>query len=187
MPAYVSLPLIAALLLNNIVVAQHIGLRRINSLREACGVGAIIGTALIITAATAWPLRVFVLIPLQVDFLYPFISVITLALATQIVEQIFRAHQSQLFPLNGNHLPLAISNGIILWLTLNISASTFLVVFGRAVLAGLSATLLLIAFQALRERTAQVEVPEVMRGAATDMLLAGFVVTALCGIVGIMQ
>lgn len=187
MPAPISIPLISALLLNNIVVAQHVGLRRINSLREACGIGAITVTALIITAAIAWPLNYFVLQPLQINFLYSFISIITLALSTQIVEQFFRARRRDFFPLNGNHLPLAITNGITLWLTLNNSAPTLFAVLSDAVVTGLGAALLLIAFQALRERTAQAEMPEVMRGAATDMLCAGFVVTALCGIAGIMQ
>jgi Na+-translocating ferredoxin:NAD+ oxidoreductase subunit A len=187
MPAHISLPLIAALLLNNIVVAQHIGLRRINSLREACGVSAITGIALIITAVISWPLNYFVLQPLQINLLYSFISLITLALTTQIIEQLLRARYARFFPLNGNHLPLAITNGIILWLTLNNSTSTFFSLLSGAILAGLGAALLLIAFQALRERTAKAETPEVMRGAATDMLCAAFVVTALCGIAGIAQ
>jgi electron transport complex protein RnfA len=187
MPAHISLPLIAALLLNNIVVAQHIGLRRINSLREACGVGAITGTALIITTAIAWPFNDFVLQPLQINFLYPFISLITLALTTQIIEQLARARHAGFFPLNGNHLPLAITNGIILWFTLNNSTPTFFSAFSGALLASLGAALLLIAFQSLRQRAAQAEMPAVIRGAAADMLCAGFVVTALCGIAGIVK
>lgn len=187
MPAHISIPLIAALLLNNIVVAQHIGLRRVNSLREACGIGGITGTALIITAAMAWPLNYFVLQPLQIHFLYPFISIVTLALIAQITEQLFRSRRPEFFPLNGNHLPLAITNGIILWLALNHWASTFFAWVSGAVLAGFSAALLLISFQALRQRIAQAEVPEIMRGGAVEMLCAAFVIAALCGIAGILQ
>jgi Na+-translocating ferredoxin:NAD+ oxidoreductase RnfA subunit len=185
MPAPFSLPLIAALLLNNIVVAQHIGLRRITTLREACGLGVVTAIALAITVATAWPLQKYLLQPLRIDFLFTFIALIILAITTQITEQLLRATKPQLFPINGNHLPLAITNGIILLLALNYSApsANVLVALGNAMAFGIGAAVLLLAYQALRERIAHT--PDAWRGPAIEMLCAGFIVVALCGLTGL--
>jgi electron transport complex protein RnfA len=187
MSAHFSLPLIAALLLNNIVVAQHIGLRRITTLREACGLGVITAIALVITVAMAWPLQLYLLQPLHIGFLFTFIALIILVIATQITEQMLRAKKPPLFPINGDHLPLAITNGSILLLGLIYStpAANSFAVIGNAVAFGIGAAVLLICFQVLRERIALAETPEAWRGPAVDMLSAGFVVTALCGIAGL--
>jgi len=185
MSAHFSLPLIAALLLNNIVVAQHIGLRRITTLREACGLGVITAIALAITVATAWPLQKYLLQPLRIDFLFTFIALIILVIATQITEQMLRAKKPPLFPINGNHLLLAITNGIILLLALNYSAlsANVFVALGNAMAFGIGAAVLLLAYQALRERIAHT--PDAWRGPAIDMLCAGFIVVALCGLAGL--
>jgi len=187
MPAPFSLPLIAALLLNNIVVAQHIGLRRITTLREAYGLGVITAIALAITVAMAWPLQKYLLQPLRIDFLFTFIALIILAITTQITEQLLRATKPQLFPINGNHLLLAITNGIILLLALNYSApsANVLVALGNAMAFGIGAAVLLLAYQALRERIAQADIPDAWQGPAIEMLCAGFIVVALRGLAGL--
>lgn len=179
MPAHITLPLLAALLLNNAVVAQHIGLRRIASLREAWGLALVTGSALLGTVLMVSPLRI-VFARYSIEFLTPFVAAIALASLVQLFEQWLRASRPNWFPPIGDHRLLALGNGLILLAaSLPVLASGLWSALSSALLYAGGAGLLLMAFQALREHIAQPAQP------ALDMLCAGFVVLALCGLSGV--
>lgn len=183
-----SLLLLGALLLNNSVVAQYSGLRPLQSLREALGVGMVCALALIATAALQWPLAHWLLQPAGLPHLRTYTTVLLAAVAAQLVERVLRRHHAQFFPANGHHLPLIIANTILLALVLFMhnTGTGFAVCIGLALLYAAAFLLLPALLQALRERSAGDAVPAPFRGPALEMLNVGLIALAGSGLAGLL-
>lgn len=176
--------LTAVLLLNNFVVAQYVGLRPIKNGREVIGLGAATALALLVAAPLDWLLRHFLLQPLDLDVLRILTAALLAAALAQIAENILRHRQSRFFPEQGTHLPLIITNTLLLLLSADTTASLVDTSF-RALLCGVGFALLLFVFQTLRERAARADTPQVFRGAALDMISAGLLAIAGSGLVNL--
>lgn len=177
---------IAAALLCQVIIAQHIGLRPTQSLREVIGVGATIIASTLIAALIDWVLLLAVLQPFDIVYLRLFIGVILTASIAPLVEVTLRSRYVQWFPPVGNLLPLVMTTGctLIAAQIMRLPNATFF----QTVLGGLGlsvgATLLILAMQALRERKQwQSSLPS--QKIVNDILHAAFILIALNGVVSI--
>lgn len=180
--------ILAAVMLNNFIVAQYIGPPPIKSLRETIGLGAVTAITLFIAALFDWLLMQFVLERFAVSYLRNFIAVILCVAVAQGTEVILRKRYLFYFPTNATLLPLTITNSAIVLLALiyrSPQAGLFAMLF-LAVGYGILFSFLLALFQTLRERTDCAAVPPVMRGAALDMLSAAFIIVALSALSGLL-
>jgi electron transport complex protein RnfA len=178
----------AAVVLNNFIVAQYIGLHSIKSLRETIGLGAMTTITLFVAASLDWLLTKFLLEPFAITYLRNFITVILCAAIAQGTETILRKRRPSYFSINTTLLPLTITSSAIVLLALIYrapQASLFATLFS-AVGCGVLFSFLLALFQALREHTDRAAVPPAMRGAAIDMLSAAFVIVALSALLGLL-
>lgn len=182
-----SLLLTGVLLLNNFVVAQHIGLRPVRTVDEAIGLGAATALALWLAAPLDWLLTHFLFEPAGLDVLRTLSAVLLIAALAQISQACLRSRQPRFFPGRGDFLPLIITNGVLLALAVaRGGAIGFAETLARAVSYGFGFALLLVAFQALRERCAAADAPQPFRGAALDVISAGLVAVACCGLAGLL-
>ena len=178
--------LIAAVLLTQYVIAQHVGLRTLNTLREASGVGATIIIATPIAALIDWLLRHLVLQPFGIDYLRLFISIVLTAAIAPFVETLLHTKREQWFPPIGSLAPLSMTTccTLIAAQIVHTPDAALVPTVFHAVVASFGAALLLLIVQALRERK-ELKPALLINSVANDILHAAFILVALRGVLSI--
>ena len=178
--------LIAAILLTQFIIAQHIGVRSLRSMREATSVSATIICTLPIVAILDWVLLHTLLQPFDIVYLRLFIGVILSAAITPLIEVMLRSRFAQWFPPVGSLLPLTMTTcctSIIAQIIGAPDASLFKTIFSVIGLS-LGAIFLLVVLESLRERST--EKPKLLLNVvADDILHAVFIIVALRGVLSI--
>jgi H+/Na+-translocating ferredoxin:NAD+ oxidoreductase subunit A len=179
---------LAAILLNLFVLAQHIGLRSIRSLREAAGVSLTVIATVVTTALIDWIVQRTLLAPLNTSYLRFFIAIALTAAITPLFEAILRSRLPQWLPAIGTLLPLTIaaSSTIIAALIYHAPTATLATTLLNAVCCGIGSALLLICLQALRERGDD-NATDAFKGPAIDLLNSAFIIVALSGVLSVLQ
>jgi electron transport complex protein RnfA len=188
--AELALIVIAAALVNNLVLVQTLG---VCPLFGATGrVGTAIGTALVtglvltIAAALTHVVERQVLSPLELPYLRLIAFVVIVAVAARCTDAIARRTSPLLTQLLGIQAPLVTANCAVLGVALlNSTASRSLVAaLFYGVGAALGFGLALVLFAGLRERLAHTDVPVPFRGAAIAFVTAGILSLAFLGFAG---
>lgn len=180
--------LIAATLLTQFIIARHIGLRTLNSLREVIGVGATIICTLPMAAMLDWILLHTVLRPFDIVYLRLFTSVILTAAITPLIEVMLRSRFASWFPPAGSLLPLTTTTCCTLiaaQITRAPDAPLFSALF-TAIGLSLGTLFLFIVQQALREHRSE-KSPQLRQSISCDLLNAAFTVVALRAVLSIWQ
>jgi Na+-translocating ferredoxin:NAD+ oxidoreductase RnfA subunit len=181
-----SIPLLAALLLAIQIIAPAINLRTPKNLNEAFGLGATTGITLLITIILHWPLAHLVLQPFGLQFLGILVAVPIIATSAALIETALRNRLPNYFPVDGTFQPQIVAGAFILALPLIQGVSlTFGDALVRAALFAVGAKLLIGAFHAAREHSANARIPVSLRGPAIDFISAGLLVAALGGIASV--
>jgi Na+-translocating ferredoxin:NAD+ oxidoreductase subunit A len=186
-----SILLIGAILVNNIVLVQFLGICPFMGVsnRLEAAMGMAMATTFVLTLACACSnlLYHFVLQPLGATYLKTISFILVIAVVVQFTEMAVQKTNPMLHRLLGIYLPLITVNCAVLGLALlNISREhSFLqsLIYGFGGGAGFS--LVLVLFAAMRERLAAAEVPTPFRGAAIGLITAGFVSLAFMGFAGL--
>ncbi|MBK1687335.1 electron transport complex protein RnfA [Rubrivivax gelatinosus] len=181
---------IGALLANNFVLAMFLGLC------PFLGVSGKLGTALPMGVATTFVMAVASLFAfalnwllglLGLEFLRLISYIVVIASAVQLVEMVLKKHSPTLFRALGIYLPLITTNCAVLGVALIQTARDYSLWQSLAFAAGGGAgfTLALVLMAGLRERLQLVEVPEIARGSALTLMLAGVLSLAFMGFAGL--
>lgn len=183
--------LIGAILVNNFVLVQFLGLC------PFMGVSGKLETALSMALATTFVLTLasasshlvyhYLLLPFGLEYLNIIAFILVIAALVQFTEMLVRHSSPLLYRVLGVFLPLITSNCAVLGVALlNVGAARS---FTGAVLYGLGAalgfSLVLMLFAALRERLAAADVPAPFRGPAIAMVTAGLMALAFMGFTGL--
>ena len=183
--------LLSAMVVNNFTLALFLGLC------PFMGVSARVETALrmgganifvlVITSLCAWALNTFVLPYAPYLRLISFIVVI--ASLVQIVEMVIKKVSPVLFRQLGIYLPLITTNCAILGLAIFQTNRGYGLVEGLAfaIGAGLGLTLALVLMASIRENTELADVPDLARGMALVLIIAGSLSLAFMGFAGLLS
>jgi electron transport complex protein RnfA len=186
-----SVLLISAILVNNFVLVQFLGLCPFmgvsNKLEAAMGMA--MATTFVLTLASAGSNLTYhyLLLPLGLGYLKTIAFILVIAVVVQFTEMVVKKTSPMLSRVLGVYLPLITVNCAVLGMALlNISKDhSFLqsLLFGLGGGAGFS--LVLVLFAAMRERLAVADVPAPFRGAALGMITAGLISLAFMGFAGL--
>jgi electron transport complex protein RnfA len=180
---------LGAMVVNNFTLFYFLGLC------PFMGVSARIGTALrmgmanifvmTITSLCAWFLDRVVLE--HAPFLKIISFIVVIASLVQIVEMTIKKVSPVLFRQLGIYLPLITTNCAILFLALTQSMRGYSLLQGLvfALGAGLGLTLALVLMASIREETELSDVPDVVKGTALTMIIAGSLSLAFMGFAGL--
>jgi electron transport complex protein RnfA len=188
--ADIFLILVGAVLVNNFVLTQFLGLCPFMGVsgRVETAVGMSAATLLVLTLASACSYLLFhyLLVPLGVEYLRTIAFIVVIAAVVSATEMIMRKTSPLLHRVLGIFLPLITSNCAVLGVALlNINQSRSFaesVFYGFGAAAGFS--LVLILFAAMREKLDSSDVPEPFRGPAIAMITAGLMSLAFMGFSG---
>lgn len=180
---------VSALLINNFTLSYFLGLCPFlgvsGKLQTAFRLGLANIFVMLITAASAYALNTWVLVYAPYLRLISFIIVI--ASAVQFVEMAIKKLSPDLFQALGIFLPLITTNCAILGLALFSTNKGYGFVEGMvyALGAGGGVTLALVLLAGVREETKVLNIPDVIRGAALNLIIAGIISMAFMGFAGL--
>ena len=186
-----GLILIGALLVNNFVLAQFLGLCPFMGVtrqyQPALAMGFATAFVLTTSAAASHLLYHGLLVPLDLTFLRIVVFIVVIASVVQLTERVIRATSPLLHEVLGIYLPLITSNCAVLAVALLAVGQelSFLgtVVFGIGAAGGFS--LVLVLFAALRERLEHAPVPAAFRGVPVALITAGILSLGFMGFAGL--
>ncbi len=189
-----TLILISAILVNNFVLVQFLGLcpfMGVSSKLETA-MGMSLATTFVLTLASICSYISFeyILKPLQLEFLKTVTFIVVIAVVVQFTEIVVKKVSPLLHRVLGVFLPLITTNCAVLGVALlnsNRINSTFVdsATYGFGAAAGFS--LVLILFSAMRERLAAADVPLPFQGTAIAMITAGLMSLAFMGFTGLIK
>jgi electron transport complex protein RnfA len=180
---------ISALLINNFTLAYFLGLCPFLGVTGRLDTAFRLGLAnifvMLITAICAYILNTWVLVYAPYLRLISFIIVI--ASSVQFVEMAMKKFSPDLFRALGIFLPLITTNCAILGLALFSTNKGYGFVEGLiyALGAGGGVTLALVLLAGIREETRILNIPDVMKGTALHLIIAGILSMAFMGFAGL--
>lgn len=190
--AYI-LMIIGAVLVNNIILAQFLGICPFlgvsNKVSTAFGMGVAVMFVMALSTLVTSTIQKYILVPLDITFLQTICFILVIASLVQMVEIILKKVSKSLYKALGIYLPLITTNcavlGIAILVTqkpvipghgINVIDST---IYSLAIAIGF--TLAIVIFAGLREQMDEVEIPEGMKGAPIALITAGILSLAFMG------
>ncbi|MBW8369117.1 MAG: electron transport complex subunit RsxA [Arenimonas sp.] len=186
----IALLLVGAAFVNNFVLVKFLGLcpfmgvsRRIDA---AYGMALATGFVLTLSAALAWAVHHWILLPLGLEYLRTLGFILVIASVVQFTEIVMNRQSPRLYRVLGIYLPLITTNCAVLGVALlNVQARHTLI---ESILYGFGASvgfgLVLVLFSAMRERLETANVPAAWRGAPIALVTAGLMSLAFMGFTG---
>ena len=187
----IALLLVGAVLVNNFVLVQFLGLCPFmgvsNKLETAMGMSVATTSVLTLASVCSYLTYNYLLVPLDLAYLRTISFILVIAVVVQFTEMVVRKTSPLLHRVLGVFLPLITTNCAVLGVALlNINQThNFIESLFYGLGAALGFSLVLVLFAAMRERLAVADVPEPFQGAAIGMITAGLASLAFMGFAGL--
>ncbi|MBE6210805.1 MAG: electron transport complex subunit RsxA [Rikenellaceae bacterium] len=183
--------IIGAILVNNVVLAQFLGICPFlgvsSKVETSLGMGAAVTFVMSLTAVVAWCIQTYVLVPLGIEYMQTIVFILVIAALVQMVEIILKKVSPSLYQALGIFLPLITTNCAVLGIAILMIQKEFSllqsVVFSAATAIGFALALVL--FAGIRERLEFEDVPEAMKGTPIALVTAALLAMAFLGFSGL--
>ena len=186
--------LISAVLVNNFVLVQFLGLCPFmgvsNKVETAMGRSLATTFVLTLSSVLAYLTWSWILVPLELEYLRTISFILVIAVAVQFTEMFVRKASPLLYRVLGVFLPLITSNCAVLGVALlNVRKedASFMSSLTYGFGAALGFYLVLVLFAAMRERIAVADVPLAFRGPSIGLITAGLMSLAFMGFSGLIK
>ncbi len=182
--------LLSAIFVDNFVLSKFMGICPFlgvsKKLDSAAGMGAAVTFVMVCATLCTYPIYMFVLMPMGLEYLKTIAFILIIALFVQLVEMVLKKKVPSLYSALGVFLPLITTNCAVLGVTiLNIDSGYSIIqsVF-NALGAGLGFTLALLIFSGVRSRVNAANVPETFKGVPATLIAASIVSVSFMGFSG---
>ena len=199
--------LISAVFVNNVVLAQFLGIcpflgvsKRVGT---AVGMSAAVMFVMALATLVTYLLQMYVLVPLHIEFMQTICFILVIAALVQMVEIVIKKISPPLYQALGIFLPLITTNCVVLGVAIQVVSNEFgfvnnvdalgnvshmmnlgqSVVF--AVCSALGYGIALILFSGMREQLEMNDVPKAFRGVPIALITAGIMAMAFMGFSGL--
>jgi electron transport complex protein RnfA len=187
------LVLIAAIVVNNFVLAYFVGICPFigvsKKLDSALSMGIAVTFVMTLTSIVTWLITHFILIKLNMPYLEYVAYIVVIASLVQFVEMFIKKTLPSLYKALGIFLPLITTNCAILFVALLAAMRNYgfleSIVFGFG--AGVGFTLAIVIMAGIREQLELADVPKPFRGAAVTLVTAGVLALAFMGFSGLLS
>jgi Na+-translocating ferredoxin:NAD+ oxidoreductase subunit A len=185
--------IISAVLINNVVLAQFLGICPFlgvsNKVTTAVGMsGAVIFVMTLATIVT-YLIQTYVLNRLGIGFMQTITFILVIASLVQMVEIILKKVSQPLYQALGIFLPLITTNCAVLGVAILVIQKEYNlmqgVVYGAA--TGIGFGLALIILAGIREQLELADIPGAMKGVPASLVAAGILAMAFMGFTGVVK
>ena len=183
--------IIGAILVNNVVLAQFLGICPFlgvsKDVKSSVGMsGAVLFVMLLATMVT-WLIMTYVLVPLHLEYLQTIAYILVIAGLVQMVEIVLKKIAPSLYQALGVFLPLITTNCAVLGVAILVIQKNmnFLesVVYSASIAVGFALALIL--FAGIREQLDLTGTPKGMKGVPIALVTAGILAMAFMGFNGL--
>lgn len=182
--------LLSAIFVDNFVLSKFMGICPFlgvsKKLDSAAGMGAAVTFVMVCATLCTYPIYMFVLVPMGLEYLKTIAFILIIALFVQLVEMVLKKKVPSLYSALGVFLPLITTNCAVLGVTiLNIdSGYTIIQSVFNALGAGLGFTLALLIFSGVRSRVNAANIPATFKGVPATLIAASIVSVSFMGFSG---
>ncbi len=194
--------IVSAIFVNNIVLSQFLGICPFlgvsNKLSTAVGMSGAVCFVITLATLVTYLLQVYVLQPLQIEFLQTIAFILVIAALVQMVEIVLKKVSPSLYSALGIFLPLITTNCAVLGVALIVVTKEF--TFGgephmlnlvESLVYALSTAvgygLAMVLFAGIRETLALNSVPKAFKGIPIALISAGIMAMAFMGFSGLVK
>lgn len=182
---------ITAIFVNNIVLAQFLGICPFlgvsKKISTATGMSAAVAFVLTIATIVTYLVQKYVLDAFGLEYLQTITFILIIAALVQMVEIILKKVSPALYQALGVFLPLITTNCCILGVAILVIQKDFNLLTGviYAFSTALGFALALILFAGLREQMSLIKIPKGMSGVSIALVTAGLLAMAFMGFSGV--
>jgi len=179
--------LIGAVLVNNIILAQFLGICPFmgvsGKISTSIGMGAAVLFVMTLATIVTSLVQNYILIPLNITFLQTISFILIIASLVQMVEIILKKMSPSLYQALGIFLPLITTNCAVLGVAILVTLKNFTLINSTlfAIFSSIGFTLAIVIFAGLREQMELVDVPKGMKGIPIALITAGILAMAFMG------
>ncbi len=185
--------IISAILINNVVLAQFLGvcpfLGVSNKVSTAVGMAGAVTFVLVLATTVTYLIQTYVLDKLGIAFMQTITFILVIAFLVQMVEIILKKISQSLYQALGIFLPLITTNCAVLGVAILVIKKNYNllegVVYGASTAIGFGLALVILA--GMREQLELVDVPQGMKGVPLSLVIAGILALAFMGFTGIVK
>ena len=180
-----------AILVTNVLLSQFLGICSFIGVSKkrssAVGMSVAVLFDLVFSSKITWLIYHFILMPLDITFLYLIVFILVIASLVQFTELVLKKYVPSLYKVLGIYLPLITTNCAILGVctTSMIQDYTFAQTLIYALGIGLGYLLVMFLFSAIREKIETAPIAKPFKGVAIALVIAGFMAMAFAGFAGI--
>ena len=190
--------IIGAIFVNNVVLAQFLGICPFlgvsSKVETSLGMGAAVTFVMALSAVVTWLIQTYVLVPLGIEYMQTIVFILVIAALVQMVEIVLKKVSPSLYQALGVFLPLITTNCCILGVAILVAQGTYNtqgleanlltgVVYAIATAFGFA--LALVIFAGIREHLSLMNIPRGMQGMAIALVTAGLLAMAFMGFSGV--
>ena len=183
--------IIGAIFVNNVVLAQFLGICPFlgvsSKVETALGMGAAVTFVMALSSVVVWLIQTCILVPLHIEYMQTIVFILVIASLVQMVEIILKKVSPSLYQALGIFLPLITINCAVLGVAILMIQKELSLLQGvvYSVSAAVGFALALVIFAGLRERLEFEEVPEAFRGVPIALITASILAMAFMGFSGL--
>ncbi|SFB13099.1 electron transport complex protein RnfA [Clostridium frigidicarnis] len=185
---------VSALLVNNVVLSKFLGICSFlgvsKKIETAIGMGGAVSFVMVIASFMSYIVYHFILIPLNLTYMYTLAFILVIAALVQLVEMFLKKKSPALYKSLGIFLPLITTNCAILGcviISMNENYSLMAsLVYGLS--SGLGYMLAIVLLAGIRERLEECHnMPESMKGLPISLVTASLMAIAFLGFQGLIH
>ncbi len=180
-----------SIFVNNVVLTQFLGvcpfLGVSSKIKTSLGMGAAVTFVMTLVSVIAWPVYMYVLVPLGIEYMQTIVFILLIASVVQMVEIVLKKVSPALYRALGIFLPLITTNCAVLGVAILMISKGFdfghSVAYSAATAVGF--TLALVLMSGIRERLELEGIPKAVQGVSMALITAGMLALAFMGFVGL--
>ena len=183
--------IITAIFVNNVVLAQFLGICPFLGVSKkvdtASGMGMAVTAVLVVATAVTYAIQKFLLDEFGLGYLQTIAFILVIAALVQMIEIILKKTMPALYQALGVFLPLITTNCCILCVAILVIQKDFNLLEGLiyAASTGIGFLLAMVLFAGLREQLELVNVPKSFAGVPIALVTAGLLAMAFMGFSGV--
>ncbi|MDI9519113.1 MAG: electron transport complex subunit RsxA [Bacillota bacterium] len=182
---------IAAVLINNIVLAKFLGICPFlgvsKKLDSAFGMSLAVIFVIVGASIMSYGIYHLILVPLDIKYMMLITFILVIATFVQFTEMVIKKYSPGLYKSLGIYLPLITTNCVVLQVTLDNISNEFnfvnMLVYSFAVPIGFMLVLLL--FATIRERLETSDIPEAFKGNPIALVVAAIMALTFSAFAGL--
>lgn len=185
--------IISAVLVNNVVLVQFLGICPFlgvsGKINTSLGMGMAVIFVMSLANLVTYLIYNYVLLPLHIEFMQTISFIFVIAFLVQVVEIILKKTVPALYQALGIYLPLITTNCAVLGIAILAVQKEYTIVMSVVYAASIAVgfTLALILMAGIREQLALTDTPKNMKGFPLSLVTAGLLSLAFMGFSGIVK